>query len=211
MHITLQTQTGPALAEVIPPRVRQAAAKALTGVAFDARDALVAGMQTAFDKPNQFTLNAFKVSPATSGNLEAVVWAMPRQAKYLFWEIEGGNRASKAFEHKLGLTGGRVAIPVGAMAAKYDANPFGFVKRMLADVNTSGDAKRFFIGAPKGRPGEDGVWARVGNNHRIVRVMEFAQHATYKERFRASAIAEEKVTERWESQLLKHLKAAGME
>lgn len=211
MHISYHTETGPALVDVIPPKIRQAAAKALTGVAFDTRDSLVEGMRSAFDKPNAFTLNAFKVRAATPNELEAVVWAMPRQARYLFWEIEGGDRASKAFEHKLGLFGGKVAVPVGAAAAQFEGSPFGFVKRMLADLNTSGTSKRFFIGAPKGRPGQDGVWARVGKNNRIVRVMDFAQNATYKERFHASAIADQTVNAKWESQLLKHLRAGGME
>ena len=140
-------------------------------------------------------------------NPEAVVWALPRQAQYLKTEIEGGERGSKAFEHKLALFGGRVALPT--QASKLDA--YGnmsrsFISRVLADANTSGKAKRFFIGTPKGGDRGEGVWARVGNNNRLVKAMSFADDAQYEERFNASAIAQQTVNERWESQLIRAMR-----
>jgi hypothetical protein len=199
------TNTGTPLAK-IPPELRRASQQALRGLAFDVRDALREGMLDAFDRPKPFTLNAFRISV---GNGEAVVWAMPQQAKYLFWEIEGGQRKSKAFEHRMQLFGGRVAIPTqGAVRDQYGNMPLSFIKRVLADKNTSGKAGRFFVGEPKGQPGQEGVWARVDNNKRLVRVMDFAEKAEYEGRFRMSEIADQTINARWEYQLLRAIRKA---
>lgn len=198
------TQTGVPL-EAVQQRIGQAQAKALRGLAFDVRDAIRAKMGSVFDKPSAFTLNAFRVDASQAAGGEVVVWAMPRQAQYLRWQIEGGERGSKAFEHKMGLFGGRVAVPVGKYNAQFDRNPKGFVARVLADMNTGGTAKRFFAGTPRGMTGDAGIWARVNNNKRLVSVMRFADDAQYAERLDLSAIAGETVTAKWESQLLRNI------
>lgn len=188
----------------IAPRMRQATAKAMRGVAFDVRDALVAGMRGSFDRPKPFTLNAFRISIDAGEQPSATVWAMPLQAQYLFWEIEGGERKTKAFEHKLKLFGGQVAIPTqGSRMDGYGNLSRSFIGKILADTNTGGTAKRFFAGEPKGRAGEDGVWARVNNNKRLVRVLQFAEDAEYSERFQMSEIAAETVSARWEYQIMR--------
>jgi hypothetical protein len=203
------TQSGQPLS-AIPATMRAAAARALTKVSFDVRDALREGMQSAFDRPKPFTLNAFRVQAASSNDLTATVWAMPLQAKYLRWEIEGGQRKSKAFEHKLHLFGGQVAIPTRGSARDAFGNmPLAFIKRVQADLNTGGTSKRFFAGAPKGRPGEDGVWARTYGNRRLTKVMEFASSAEYQERFMMSELAQETVSAKWESQLMRALGRQG--
>lgn len=199
------TQTGTPLS-TIPARVQAAQAKAVAGLAFDVRDALKAGMADAFDQPTSFTLNAFRVDTSQASQGIATVWAMPRQAKYLQWEIEGGDRASKAFEHKLGLFGGRVAIPVGRFASAYDAKPKSFVGRLIRSVEAGDQEKlgRFFVGRPRNGNRPEGVWYRT-SKRRIHMVMAFKDDATYEERLDIEAIASKTAGLKWESQLLKHL------
>jgi hypothetical protein len=198
-------QSGTPLAD-IPAKVARAQARALTGLAFDVRDALREEMGQVFDKPNAFTLNAFRVdaSQAQSGNV--TVWAMPRQAKYLFWEVEGGDRASKGFEHKLGLFGGRVAVPVGKFASAYDARPKSFVGRLIRAIEEGDDKKlsRFFVGKPRNGNRPEGIWYRT-SKRRIHMVMAFEDKAQYTERFDVEAVAEKNIGLRWESQLLRHI------
>ena len=139
--------------------------------------------------------------------MTATIWAMPLQARYLFWEIEGGERHTKAFEYKFGRSGGEVVIPSPKSQTDQNGNlSRAMIGKMLADMNSGGTSKRFFIGTPKGQ-GSDGIWARVGNNKRLVRVAEFAEKAEYKPRFLMSSIAEETVNAKWESQIMRALKA----
>ena len=194
-------QPTPAL-PAIQARYVTATNKAVTGLAFDVRDALRRGMQQAFDKPRPFTLNAFRVAAATGPDHTAVVWAMPLQARYLFWQIEGGERASKGFEHRLALFGGEVAVPVGGFAAQYDRSPLSFIKRVLGSGTGGG---KYFVGKPKGGDMPDGVWMRSGKKLRMV--MTFDDNATYEERLDLPGIAQDTVAQRWEPQLLRALNA----
>ena len=199
------TQTGPSL-DTMPARYRSAVDRAVTGLAFDVRDALRDEMGHVFDRPNAFTLNAFRVAPA-AGTGEAVVWAMPRQASYLRRQIEGGERGSKGFEHKLQLFGGNVAVPVGKFDAQFERSPLGFVGRLFRDI-AGGKAGRYFVGTPDGGGRDAGVWARTGRGGRkLVKVMAFEGSATYSERLDAEAVAVHVAGLRWESQLLRALAA----
>lgn len=191
-------------------RGRKAAAVALTRTAWKVRDGLMKGMQEDFDRPTPFTMRAFRVDMAKASNLEATVYAAPLQARYLFFQIEGGERNTKGFERKMHLFGGQVAIPgPAAKLNQYGNVSLSFIRKVANDKNTSGDAKRFFIGTPKGWLDDgtfDGLWARVDDNHRLVRVFEFAMEARYEKRFNMSAIAQEKVTEEWQSQLVRAMR-----
>lgn len=204
------TTTSPSLAETYPPQIRKAAAVAITRVAWDVREGLIAGMQQAFDRPTPFTMRAWRVEPARASaeQISAVVWAAPQQAKYLFWQIEGGQRRTKGFEARMGLTGGEVAMPTSnATRDIYGNMPLSFIKRVAGDENTGGTAKRFFVGTPQGGGRPEGVWARVGNNKRLVPLMVFADDAQYRKRLDASAIAGKVVNQRFESQLMKAMGA----
>ena len=206
MLLLTTTQTGAPI-DAIPARMRAATAKAVTGLAFDVRDALREEMAQVFDRPNAFTLNAFRVAPATAGDATAVVWAMPRQASYLRPGIEGGERGSKGFEHKLQLFGGRVAVPVGKFDGQFDRSPLGFVGRMLQGI-AAGKAGRYFVGTPKGGGRDAGVWQRAGRGgSKLLKVMAFEGSATYTERLDPEAVAVRTAGLRWESQLLRALVA----
>jgi hypothetical protein len=218
MRISVTTTQPASLAQTIPPQFRKAAAVAVTRTAWDVREGLMAGMQEAFDRPSPFTMRAWRVEAAKAAETPvAVVWAAPQQAKYLFWEIEGGKRRTKGFEARMGLSGGEAAIPTsGAARDAYGNMPLSFIKRVAADRNSAGQvfsrgngsANRFFVGKPKGGDRAEGVWARVGNNKRIVPMMFFAQDAQYEERFDMSAIAGRVVNQRFESQLMRALAAS---
>jgi len=209
MRITLTTTQPTSLAATIPPQYRKAAAVATTRTAWDVREGLMAGMQQAFDRPTPFTMRAWRVDGAKAGEqVEAVVWAAPLQARYLFWQIDGGNRRTKGFEGKMGLHGGEAAIPTDqATKDGYGNMPLSFIKRVAGDNRTGNSDKRFFAGTPKGGNRAEGVWARVGENKRLVPLMIFASEAQYQERFDMSAIAGRTVDAKFESQLLRALQA----
>lgn len=208
MQLQMRAQFTP-IAKDWDKRGRKAAAVALTRTAWKVRDGLMEGMKDDFDRPTPFTMRAFRVDMANASNLEATVYAAPLQARYLFFQIEGGERNTKGFERKMHLFGGQVAIPAaGAKLNQYGNMSLSFIRKVASDENTNGTAKRFFIGTPKGWLDDgtfDGVWARVDDNHNLVRVMSFAEDAQYKKRFDMSAIAEQRVNAVWESQLVRAL------
>jgi len=188
----------------------KAVAVALTRTGWEVRKQLMTGMQQSFDRPTPFTMRAFRVDMAKASTLEATVWALPMQAKYLANEIEGGKRDTKAFERKMHLFGGQVALPSGgAKLNGYGNMSMSFIKSVNADENSGGSAKRFFTGTPRGWLGDgrfDGVWARVDDNHRLVRVMSFANEAKYEGRLQMSVIAQRTVDSVFESQLIKAMR-----
>lgn len=72
-----------------------AAAGFLNGVAFDARDRMVKGLNEDFDRPNNFTKKAFAVvtaKPADGPAMWAQVHVKDKQAEYLAFQIFGGVR-----------------------------------------------------------------------------------------------------------------------
>lgn len=191
--------TAPELSAEYPPKVRKALAVALTRTAWEVRADLTTGMQQAFERPTPFTMRAFRVDGATAAGLEATVYAAPLQARYLFWEVEGGTRVSKGFEKHMGLSGGQAAIP-GDNASRnaYGNMPLGFIRRV------TGDSKRYFVGTPK-QGGAAGVWMRSGNSLRPM--MLFADSATYAPRFDVHGIAVRTVETRFPSQIMRALSA----
>lgn len=81
-------------------------AYALTQTAKDIKAAEVETMQSVFDRPTRFTLNALYVKPATKQDLVAEVYfkdgfgSVPAW-RYLGPQVEGGARVHKAFERRL--------------------------------------------------------------------------------------------------------------
>jgi hypothetical protein len=77
------------------------------------------------------------------------------------------------------------------------------IKRIAADVNTSGKAKRLFSGVPKGHALPPGIYTRVNNNTVIVPLLVFATEATYKKRFRFSEVGKATITAEFEGNMVK--------
>lgn len=211
MRLQVSATTSQTLAPTIPAQYRKAAAVAATRTAWDVREGLMRGMQSSFDRPNPFTMRAFRVDAAVASaeQVEAVVWAAPLQARYLFWQIEGGVRRSKGFENRMDLRGTEVALPTDQSTRDaYGNMPLSFIKRVAGDKNSGGAAKRFFTGTPKGSGRPEGVWARVDGNRRLVPLMLFGNEARYEKRFDMSAIASRVVNAKFESQLLRAMGSA---
>lgn len=172
-----------------------------------ARDVQAAESRTVmeiFDRPKPFTRNAFGVQYSNKQNLTAKVFAKEVQSRYLLPQVEGGRRDFKTFEERFASAGSAKVILPGK-AAKLDQ--FGNItkaqiKRIAKDLNTSGGAKRFFNGTPKGGKLPAGIYTRVNNNTRIEPLMVFATVATYEKRFKFSEIANATVTEQYEKNMI---------
>lgn len=185
-------------------RHRKATAIALTKTGADVSRALVDEMRSTFDRPTPFTLRAFRLRMATMSSMEAVVYAMPRQASYLATQIEGGSRPSAGFERRIQTLGGRPVVPgAGAQLNSYGNMSLAFIKRATAAAS-----KRFFIGKPRGHASAPaGVWMRTKGG--LKPVMLSADGATYQRRFDMHGVAGEVIGRRFDSHILAALRAQG--
>jgi hypothetical protein len=119
----------------------KAAAATLNGIAFDAQRGLMAAMERDFDRPNAFTLRAFKVDKARPtdplASMSATIRAQPAQAAYLRLQIEGGER-------KPGMAGVGGTKDVFTAAIRQDARggiPRGLIKRLSRDLKAEKTAR----------------------------------------------------------------------
>ena len=96
-----------ALLDLAGKHMPTATAKALTRLATGARGEVMTRMETLFDKPIPFTVNAIRYKVATRDDLKAQVYISDDAAKglsprkYLEPEIEGGGRRHKRSEKAL--------------------------------------------------------------------------------------------------------------
>jgi hypothetical protein len=91
------------LSQAARRHIPQAAARALTGVAYDARDAVRADLPGRFTIRRPWVSRGIGVQPARSGALQALVYS---RDEFMRLQEEGGSKA------------GTSAIPLGPMAAK---------------------------------------------------------------------------------------------
>ncbi|MGE8365999.1 MAG: hypothetical protein ACN6OP_04410 [Pseudomonadales bacterium] len=177
-----------------------AAATALTRLAKLAREAETTEIMRAFDNPVPFTRTAVGTSAASKISLESSVFIKDRQARYLRTEVEGGQRDLKTFEK---LFGKGIALPgAGAKLNQYGNLTRATIKRIAAEVNSSGKAKRYFKGKPRGHNLPEAIYARVDNNKKIVPVLLFAAQARYEKRLRFSEVAELTARANFEREML---------
>jgi hypothetical protein len=165
-----------------------ATAVALTRTAKAGKDEVERQMSSVLDRPNPYTMRAFRLYPATKTNLVATVEFRPTFSTgsdprdYLAPIVYGGGRKLKAFERalrgKLGASGqglipeGYVAVP-GA-AAKLDAHgnlARGQIVQMLAYFQAFGeqgyranttDKRRAALAKGNAKKGQRGVSYFVG-------------------------------------------------
>jgi len=179
------------------PQFRFAAAKALTNVVGIVRAAMPGEVESALDRPTQFTKGGFFIKPARKDNLTAVVGVKDRQAEYLQYQVEGGVRAPK-----------RSALRLPAVVELDSAGnlPANTIKRLVQRAQagkraTKAQGRRFgvstqvdlFYGEPgDGRPA--GIYKRVpigDGQTRLVPIVVFPkQSAQYTRRFDFFGVAE---------------------
>jgi hypothetical protein len=190
------------------PQFRFAAAKALTDVVGMVRAAMPSELESALDKPTQFTKNGFFIQPARKDKLEATVGVKDRQADYLQYQVDGGERAPKK---------AALRLPSVVQLDAAGNLPAGTIKRLIQRAQagkraTKAQGKRFgvstqvdlFYGEPgDGRPA--GIYKRVpiGNGQtRLVPIVVFPKRsAHYTRRFDFDGIAERIVTRNFSAAL----------
>lgn len=189
------------------PQFRFAAASALTNTLRLAKDAMAPAADSALDRPTTFTKGGFFLQPARKDKLEASVGVKDRQATYLGYQVEGGERAPN-----------RVALRLPAEVELDGAGnlPAGTIKRLVQRAQagkraTKAQGKRFgvstqvdlFYGEPgDGRPA--GIYKRVpvGGKTRLVPIVVFPKRsASYTKRFDFYGIANRIVTRNFSVEL----------
>ena len=179
---------------------------ALTRTAQRVKEALIAEMKSAFDRPTPHTLKSLHVQPATKRSMEAGVWITDEAVKgvpavnYLYPQTHGGSRKDKSTEVALRryghLPNGMQAVPgEGARLNKYGNITGGRYSKILSSLRiqwkdsqqnrNSDKAGSMFVGRPGGAP--LGVWERAGRSVRPMLI--FAEAPTYTPRFDFNGVA----------------------
>jgi hypothetical protein len=187
---------------------------ALNRTAFDIRQIFNYETTRFFDQPVPFTQRAFLVERSTKQNLEAVVYAEARRARYLRFGIDGGLRPQKGLEAKfLGQQVGN--IPRGAQL-----RPTGAVKRNAAGnvglatlraisgkVATTGP-NSVMIGQPRGGGRPPGIYRRApGGKLRPLFIADNSR-AAYRPRFPIGQIGTQVAEQRFMGYLVSSLEQA---
>jgi len=191
----------PAIDALFSDQVPYAIALALTKTARLVADGLPADLTQDLDRPTEFTKRGFYVQAARKDFLQATVGVKDKQAAYLGYQIEGGERRpmKKALR-----------LPANVQLNDYGNVPSGLIRQLIARAKagrrvTKGQARRFgvsqeldlFYGEPPdGRPA--GIYKRVTispTRHQLVPIIVFpARPATYRAHFdfaaRAARIAD---------------------
>lgn len=180
-----------AVDEMFSDQLPYACARALTDTARAVADAMPAEMQQDLDRPTQFTQRAMYVTPARKDNLEAVAGIKDAQAKYLGYQIEGGERMPSRRALRL---------PANVQLDAFGNLPAGLIRQLIARAKagkrtTKGQAKKsgvsqaldlFYGEPPDGRPA--GIYKRVvlgPGRHQLVPIVVFPKRgATYRPRFK---------------------------
>jgi hypothetical protein len=132
--------------------MRRASIRALNTTIIDVREAERAAMQSVFDRPTPYTLNAFHPWYATDSNPRAELrqrmfgGGQPRE--WLVPQSDGGQRHAKAFERaiaaRMGLAPGAVQIMPGpgARLDRYGNISGGQLTQILSDLGAQRDTTR---------------------------------------------------------------------
>lgn len=180
-----------------------ATALALTRTAQDAEKELTAELPRQLDKPTPFTMRAWGVSKATKKALTAAVYAKDAQAKYLRWQVYGGQRAPARVSQKL-PTAIKVNefgnIPKGEIARLVKLAQEGkrLTRARARRLGVSNQVELFYGDPGEGRPA--GVYKRVqqGAEHHLVPLVVFPRvPAQYRPRLPMQAIVERVVRARF--------------
>lgn len=191
-----------------------ATAMALTRTAQDAVKELNTELPRYLDKPTSFTQKAFTHRRATKRDLQALVFAKDIQAKYLRYQVLGGDRAPNKKAQKL---------PSNIKLNEFGNIPRGEIARLIALAKsgkklTKARGKKLgisnkidlFYGDPgNGRP--PGIYKRIaqGEQHILVPLIVFPQqHVQYKARFPMRTIVQRVVAQRFQAHFAAALREA---
>lgn len=176
---------------------RFAGALALTRTVGAVKEALPGEVASALDRPTSFTKAGFFTVPARKDTLTATVGIKDKQADYLFYQVEGGERAP---------TRQALRLPSVVQLDAAGNIPAGTIKRLIARAlagkrATKAQGRRFgvstevdlFYGEPGGgRPA--GIYKRVpigDGATRLVPIIVFPkQSAHYGRKFDFYAVAD---------------------
>lgn len=146
-----------------------AISKALNDTAFDARTSLSGSTKQYFDRPTTFTQKGFGVEKSSKRNLEVIVGAERKRARYLRTQISGGARSQKGFE-RLFLSQvadtGRIPssaqfIPTSLVKLNASGNvSLATLKRIKQGLSTTNARGGFFVGTPRGGDRPPGIYRR---------------------------------------------------
>ena len=146
-----------------------AISKALNDTAFDARTSLGGATRQYFDRPTSFTQKGFGVEKSTKRDLEVIVGAEVKRARYLRTQITGGARNQKGFEKlflaQVAATGqvpsNSQFVPTSLVKLNASGNvSLATLKRIKQGLSTTNARGGFFVGTPKGGNRPPGIYRR---------------------------------------------------
>jgi hypothetical protein len=186
--------------KLLHPQAKFAASLALNAAVRAARDAMPGEVSSVFDRPTAFTQQGFFTTPSNKSSLVATVGVKDRQASYMQYQVEGGERKP---------TRKALRLPSAVQLNEFGNLPTGLIRQLVqrAKANkraTKGQAKRFgvsqgldlFYGEPgDGRPA--GIYKRVvlsKGRHQLIPLVVFPQRtARYERRFDFYGVAQREV------------------
>ena len=199
MRVDVTSNIDQVLAETarLHPQWRFACAKALTDTVRLIQGAMPAQLESALDRPTQFTKGGFFIQPARKDTLTAAVGVKDRQAQYLAYQIEGGTRAPSKQALRLpsvvdlNESGNLPTGLIRQLITRAKAGR-GATKRQAQRFGVSGAVTLFYGEPGDGRPA--GIYKRVpvgaGREHLVPVVVFPQQSAQYERRFDFYGVAE---------------------
>jgi hypothetical protein len=187
---------------------------ALNRTAFDIRQVFNYETLRFFDRPVPFTQRAFLVDRSTKQNLEAVVYAEARRARYLRFGIDGGLRPQKGLERKfLGQQVGNIPPgaqlrPTGALKRDSGGNVgLATIRSISAKVGTSGP-NSVMVGKPRGGARPAGIYQRTPAGKLRPLFIADPGRAAYRARFPIGQIGTQVAEQRFMGYLVSSLEQA---
>jgi len=187
---------------------------ALNRTAFDIRQLFNYETQRYFDRPVSFTQRAFLVERSSKQNLEAVVYAEAKRARYLRFGIDGGFRPQKGLELKfLGQQIGN--IPAGAQlrptkAVRRDSGgnvSLATLRSISGKIATNGP-NSVMVGKPRGAGRPAGVYQRTPAGKLRPLFIADSSRAAYRPRFPIGDLGTQLAEQRFMGYLMSALEQA---
>jgi hypothetical protein len=206
-------------------QVAYAASRALNATAKKVAAAMPGEMDKELDRPTQFTRRGVRVIRySNKGSLTAIVGFAPIQAKYMEFQVAGGERrpGPKGIKLPSGITLNSYGnIPRGVINALKQAagGSLGLGATVERRLGVSGNRRKgaapvqLFYGIPRGKGWEKaplGIWRRIpGNPGKLIPIVVFPQKtARYRARFDLPGKAAKIVAREWDREFSAALAAA---